>query len=194
MMENNMNMDELEQMRQQIQNLKGQINDLARVNDDLLFKSVVDNTRRIRFRVLMSGIGAIAANFIWIKLANDSFVSFPFILFTCGMLSFSIFASLSFNHWQTPTRGENMMKLANELERKRKWRRYSRIISLVLLLVWCVWLLIELRQTEQGMEIYYWTIGGFVVGGFFGILIYQRMKHDYDNQLDNVKKLSGEEE
>ena len=118
MMENNMNMDELEQMRQQIQNLKGQINDLARVNDDLLFKSVVDNTRRIRFRVLMSGIGAIAANFIWIKLANDSFVSFPFILFTCGMLLFSIFASLSFNHWQTPTRGENMMKLANELERK----------------------------------------------------------------------------
>ena len=193
-MENNMNMEELEQMRQQIQELKKQVNDRTRVNEDMLFKSLVDNTRRIRFRVLMSGIGAVAASFVWIQLAYELFVSFPFILFTCAMLLFSIFASLSFNHWQTPTRGENMMKLANELERKRKWRRYSRVISLVLLLVWSVWLLIELRQTAQGMEIYYWTIGGFVVGGFVGILIYQRMKHDYDNQLDDVKKLSGEEE
>ena len=196
MMENNMNMEELEQMRQQIQELKKQVNDRTRVNEDMLFKSLVDITKRIRFRTIASVCAGIFAVFIWIGLYynSDLGMSKELLIGTCLMLFFSIFITLRYNYWQTPMRGQNMVEMVNTLVEQKKWRKRSRIVAISLLVGWLVWLYLELSKSEMGSEVLMYCLGGVVVGGTIGLIKYHKMENEYNELLHYAKKLSGEEE
>ena len=194
-MEKTINMEELEQMRQQIQELKKQVNDQTRVNEDMLFKSLVDITNRIRFRTIGTVIAGIFAVFIWIGLYYNSDLDFSkeLLIGTCIMLFFYIFITLRYNYWQTPMRGQNMVEMVNTLVEQKKWRQRARIVALSLLVGWLVWLYIELSKSEMGSEILMYCLGGIVVGGTIGLIKYHKMEKDYNELLHNAKKLSVEE-
>lgn len=95
---------------------------------------------------------------------------------------------------------ENLVDTANRMAKYKLYTRYQLMITLPLLVLWCIWLVIDFANNAPADLASYKTsmiiglcVGG-VLGGTIGFLITRKMQRDRQLIIDQIKELQDSEQ
>ena len=201
----NNNMQEMEQMRSQLEMLKQKLEKQDIVNDRLMRRSM---------KRKMSWID----KYRWIVLLCIPFVALCFLPtflqmglswwlygFTVIMVTVSAIADWFIN--RMPEREfmkDNLLETAERLTRMKKIRSRQTVIGIVVCFFWILWLVYELYQAgakngaESGEMALAWgyivaVVVGLIVGLIIGLSIFFKMQRTNDEIIDEIEQLKRDE-
>ncbi len=203
-MENNNNMNELEQMREQMQVLRNKLDKQEIINDKLVKNTVKAKMSWIKKFVYIEFLMLpfIALGWYGIKELEDlSWYNYAFMMVMCTIDAIWDYrinvASLNIEKVEDSNLTDTMQKLIS----MKQMRAKSFFIMMSLLVLWFVW-----TGTEMWMHVstapvdgaikaaeYGGCIGGVIgvfVGIFAAIRIYRKMQHTNDELISQIKEVS----
>lgn len=201
-MDNNINNDlQLEQMRQQMTELKQQLDKQQIVNEQLLRQSMTSKMSWIK-------------RYIWLEMALIPILllilapihamlglSWWLYGFLAVMLVVDVAADWRINHVdRNQLLTGNLIEASRRLTLMKKQRAWSFALGILGVIIWIVWFLYEL-QCASGMQSSDF-LNGFAMGGFFGgiiggviglvvaIIIFYKMQRTNDEVLAQIDQLT----
>lgn len=201
-MDNNINNDlQLEQMRQQMTELKQQLDKQQIVNEQLLRQSMTSKMSWIK-------------RYIWLEMALIPILllilapihamlglSWWLYGFLAVMLVVDVAADWRINHVdRNQLLTGNLVEASRRLTLMKKQRAWSFALGILGVIIWIVWFLYEL-QCASGMQSSDF-LNGFAMGGFFGgiiggiiglvvaIIIFYKMQRTNDEVLAQIDQLT----
>jgi len=138
----------LQEMQQQMQQLREKLQDQMIVNDQLLRRSYAQNTHRLKFKSRLPIVAGLAGIALTPCIHTLGF-STPFIIFTVVLLAAAVVADICITTLIPDDMGRDLVTAAQDLARyhriMKKWLRYG----LPLLAVWLGVFIYEIsRNTE----------------------------------------------
>ena len=201
-MDNNINNDlQLEQMRQQMTELKQQLDKQQIVNEQLLRQSMTSKMSWIK-------------RYIWLEMALIPILllilapihamlglSWWLYGFLAVMLVVDVAADWRINHVdRNQLLTGNLVEASRRLTLMKKQRAWSFALGILGVIIWIVWFLYEL-QCASGMQSSDF-LNGFAMGGFFvgiiggviglvvAIIIFYKMQRTNDEVLAQIDQLT----
>lgn len=201
-MDNNINNDlQLQQMRQQMTELKQQLDRQEIVNERLLRQSMTSKMSWIK-------------RYIWLEIALIPVVllilapihamlglSWWLYGFLALMLVVDVAADWRINHVDL---GQlltgNLVEASRQLTLMKKQRAWAFVLGIVGVIVWIVWFLIELKHAQGIQNTDF--LNGFAQGGFLGgiiggvlgliaaIIIFRKMQRTNDEVISQIDQLT----
>ena len=198
-MNNNFQNDmELENMRLQMETLKKKLDQQEIVNDRLIRQSMKSKMSWIK-KYLIFGVFVIPlAAFGLLPLIMESHISWWWYGFTLLFLTADVCADWYINSIPSDAfLKDNLVDTAQKLVRMKQLRRWSTIISFIILFFWIVWLFMELwfKQDESFMAIPH-MIGagiGLAIGIPIGLYIYFKMQRTNDEIIHQIEEITKED-
>lgn len=188
------NINELEEMRKQISDLKQRINRESVLNEQLLHDSLkmkMNTVHALVRKVIIIGIVGIGA---WIYIGHFWNLSPYFIAFTCLMMLASMTAEYLINRMQLDGFAGNLKETVMRLVRMKKMRLRQTITGfVVLILIWFPWLTYEFSQHLDGRDFRPMIIGGavgLVIGASIGLRILFKMQHANDDMIRQIEEFT----
>lgn len=190
---------ELEQMRSQLNVLKGKLNEQIIVNDQLLRKAMQQKMSWISKYVFWQAIAVpFLVVFIFIELRYWVGTSW----WLCSAWGLGLIGSatsdLLINRMKNiDWVNGNLADTAEQLLRMRQYRKRNEWIAIIILIPVLIWTAIEVLQSDAlpydlaiGLCIS-GAIGG-LVGGIIGISIYRKMQHTNEDVINQIESLKAE--
>lgn len=198
------NINELEDMRRQLDILKNKLDKQEIVNDRVIRESMKSK---------MSWIN----KYRWLSLFLVPFVAICFLpmtyqmncwglyFFTLLMVLASVIADFIINRMpDNAFMNDNLLELSEKMVRMKKYRRIETIVGMVVIVFWLAWLLYTIYMSgtvsgEPQMEKY--TISfmvsvgiGAIIGGAIGLSIFFKMQHTNDKIISQINEMKAMEE
>lgn len=197
-MENLNNMNELEEMRRELQALKQKVNERGVLNERLVRKSIQDKMSDIRRTIYKLGVVVLLAIPLWIMIKYMQNLSWPLTIFTILMMVVSVCLDWYINRIDVGSMGEDLRETANRLvEMKKRRSLQEKIACFVVVPVWVVWLAYEFYQKapdhETGIIMIVSMAIGLVIGGAFGVSIFLKWQRKNDEMIEQIEDLLKEE-
>ena len=202
-MENqNYNLDdfnELDDLRQQIKNLKDKVDQQGRLNEDLVKKAIQGKMRGVHSTIIKLAILAIAVIPLYIMMKYKVGLSWPLVIFTIIFLLSSVTSDYFINRIDVSHMGDDLVETANKLVKMKKNRVIAQRIGIGVVLVWLVWFCYEYFKLNSVYgEAVAWgsLIGIFVgaaIGGLIGLRIFNKMQRANDEMIDQINELTREQ-
>ena len=202
-MENqNYNLDdfnELDDLRQQIKNLKNKVDQQGRLNEDLVKKAIQGKMRGVHSTIIKLAILAIAVIPLYIMMKYKVGLSWPLVIFTIIFLLSSVTSDYFINRIDVSHMGDDLVETANKLVKMKKNRVIAQRIGIGVVLVWLVWFCYEyfMLNSVYGEAVAWGSlIGIFVgaaVGGLVGLRIFNKMQRANDEMIDQINELTREQ-
>ena len=202
-MENqNYNLDdfnELDDLRQQIKNLKDKVDQQGRLNEDLVKKAIQGKMRGVHSTIIKLAILAIAVIPLYIMMKYQVGLSWPLVIFTIIFLLSSVTSDYFINRMDVSHMGDDLVDTANKLVKMKKNRVIAQRIGIGVVLVWLVWFCYEYFKLNSVYgEAVAWgsLIGIFVgaaIGGLIGLRIFNKMQRANDEMIDQINELTREQ-
>ena len=202
MMEKNINMEELEQMRQQIKELKEQVNQKGKLNEKLVIKSIQSKMRRVQITIFKLAVLVLLATPLWIWIKYDMNLSWALTIFTILMMIGSVIADYLINRIDVGTMGGDLMETSKRLIQMKKNRSTQQKFSFIFLLpAWLFWLGYEMYQSrfaefepKVAVAMLMPIVVGAIIGGAIGLSIYHRWQRANDEMIEQIEDLKKETE
>ena len=201
-MEKNINMEELEQMRQQIKELKEQVNQKGKLNEKLVIKSIQSKMRSVHKTIFKLAALVLLATPLWIWIKYDMNLSWALIIFTILMMVGSVIADYLINRIDVGMMGGDLVETSKRLIQMKKNRSTHQKISFIFLLpVWLIWLGYEMYQfhlaeyePKAAVAMLIPIVVGAVIGGAIGLFIYHKWQRANDEMIEQINDLKKEAE
>lgn len=199
-METNKDMQELEQMRRQMDILKQKLDKQEIVNQQMLrhtMKSRMSWINRYRWLALLA-IPFVAVCFL--GMVYEGLISWWFYTFTVLMVAVSSITDFYVNRLSDKSiMNENLLELSQKLVKMKKVRKTQTIIGLIVVGMWLCWLMYEVYTAGSGLvskeyaKMLMVSMGiGALTGGFIGIKIYLKMQRTNDDMIQQIDELTSE--
>ena len=202
-MENqNYNLDdfnELDDLRQQIKNLKDKVDQQGRLNEDLVKKAIQGKMRGVHSTIIKLAILAIAVIPLYIMMKYKVGLSWPLVIFTIIFLLSSVTSDFFINRMDVSHMGDDLVDTANKLVKMKRNRVIGQRIGISIAIVWLAWFCYEYFKLNSVYgEAVAWgsLIGIFVgaaVGGLVGLRIFNKMQRANDEMIDQINELTREQ-
>ena len=173
--------NELEDLRQQINDLKNKVDQQGRLNEDLVKKAIQGKMRGVHSTILKLAILAIVAIPFYIMMKYQVGLSWPLIIFTIVFLLASVTADYFINRIDISHMGDDLVGTANKLVQMKKNRVIDQRIGISVAIIWLAWFCYEYFKLNSAYgEAAAWDslIGIFVgaaVGALIGLRIFNKM-------------------
>jgi len=198
-METNKDMQELEQMRKQMDILKQKLDKQEIVNQQMLrhtMKSRMSWINKYRWISLMA-IPFVALCFL--LMVHDRLISWWFYAFTVGVVAVSSIMDFFVNRLSDKSiMNENLLELSQKLVKMKKIRKTQTIIGLIVVALWVAWLMYEVYThgsnniSEEYAKIMMISMGvGALIGGSIGVSIYLKMQRTNDDLIQQIEDLTS---
>ena len=199
------NMNELEQMRRQLDILKRKLDKQEIINEQVIRSSMKSK---------MSWID----KYRWISLLAVPFVALCFLpmamdmeawglyFFTILMTAVSVIADFIISRMpEQMFMNCSMLDLTDKLLKMKRYRRIQLFIGIVFIVLWLAWLFYDLYsygyagQDDPDMK-KYWivfmvSVGiGALIGGIIGFFIFSKMQRTNDKIISQIEELRREQE
>ena len=202
MMEKTINMEELEQMRQQIQELKEQVNEKGKLNEKLVIKSIQSKMRRVHITIFKLAALVLLVTPLWIWIKYDMHLSWALTIFTILMMVCSVISDYLINRIDVGTMGGDLVETSKRLIQMKKNRSTQQKISFIFLLpVWLFWLGYEMYKynfaefdPKVAITMLMPIVVGAIIGGAIGLSIYHRWQRANDEMIEQIEELKKETE
>ena len=204
-MEANKNMNELEQMREQMNVFKSRLDEQQIINEQLVRNS-------------MGGKMSWIKNFVWVEIIIVPILLLLFVPFHAKLgLSWWLFAFLAVGLIadvigdfiinripKSQLLSGDLVETSQRLAKMKKQRAKWFIIGLIFVLIWFVWFCAELMMCskysacEPRQETFsYFVIGGAIIGGLIGFviawLIFRKMQKTNNQLIDQINQITKED-
>lgn len=173
-MENTNNMNELEQMREQMQMLHNKIDNQEIINDDMIRRTVKSKMSWIKKYVYLQFFALPFIALVWFGIHhtfNVSLYNYAFMVIMCiidAIWDYRInVASLKVENVAAFSLTDTLKKLTE----MKQMRSKSFAIMTPLLILWFAWTLIEMRQTISTVDAPEHSVINPLYGGFAGAII-----------------------
>jgi len=188
------NINELEEIRKQISELKQRLDRESTLNEQLLHDSLkmkMNTVHALVRKVISIGIVGVAA---WILIGMVWHLSPWFIAFTCLMMLASMTAEYLINRMKSDSFAENIKDTAIRLARMKKFRLRQTVIGCtILIVIWMPWLTYEFSQHFDGREFLPMIVGasvGLVIGACVGISILMKMQRANSEMIRQIEEFT----
>lgn len=188
------NINELEEIRKQISELKQRLDRESTLNEQLLHDSLkmkMNTVHALVRKVISIGIVGVAA---WILIGLVWHLSPWFIAFTCLMMLASMAAEYLINRMKSDSFAENLKYTAIRLVRMKTLRLRQTIIGgTVLIVIWMPWLAYEFSQHFDGREFLPMIVGasvGLVIGACVSISILMKMQRANSEMIRQIEEFT----
>lgn len=203
-METNKDMQELEQMRQQLDILKNKLEKQEIVNDQMIRQSMRSQMSWInKYRWISLFVAPFVA-LCFLPSMFSGIMSWPLYIFTIIMVLVSTIADFVINRISDNTMmNSSLLEISEKLTKMKRLRRMETIIGLVVIVLWLFWLLYEIYATTEGAdpETRKYTIGymiavaiGAIIGGAIGLTIHFKMQRTNDDLIRQINDLKQTEQ
>lgn len=184
--------NDLEELRSQISELKQRLDRESTLNEQLLHDSLkmkMTSVHRLVQKVITFGIIGVAA---WIIVGMTWHLSPYFIAFTILMLLASTSAEYVINRMKYDEFTTNLKDTVTRLVRMKKMRLRQTIVGgTIIIFIWGPWLVYELSQHLDAREFLPMIIGaavGFVIGAGIGLNILFKMQRANDEMISQIEE------
>ena len=195
---------ELDDLRQQIIDLKNKVDKQGRLNEALIKKAVQGKMKDLHRNLLLYClvVGVIVPFIIWNFI--QSHFSWPFIIFSILMFAASFVAEYFINRMDVKHMTDDLVETARKLLQMKKNRKTQLAVGFGVIAVWIPWYLYEIYKSAIGQidpsNIQYFMIFvviGMIVGLIIGLLIglsfYRKLQHSNDEMIDQINEFTREQ-
>jgi len=201
---NNFNdFNELDDLRQQLNDLKNKVDQQGRLNESLVKKAVQGKMKGLhRFLLRYCVIMGLFVPFIMYDFIRNQY-SWPFIIFTLLMFLGSFTAEYLINRMDVNRMGDDLVETARKLLQMKKNRRTQLSIGFCTIAIWLPWYGYEIYKTMAD-SIAPSQISGFMtglaiamvfgvsIGLAIGLSLYRRMQRTNDEMINQINDLTRE--
>jgi len=192
------NMNELEEMRQQIQALKNKVDRQGVLNEQLVRKSLGDKMKDIHHTVRMLIVMVVLATPLWVLIKYQYNLSFALLIFTLLMMYVSVFFDWHTNRMEIGMNDDLKETAQRLMEMKKRRALQEKIAGFIIMPIWAVWMVYEFYHniTDRFLAIAL-IIGaavGAIIGGCIGLNIYFKWQRKNDEMIQQIEELTKEEE
>lgn len=188
------NINELDQLRNQICELKQRLDRESTLNEQLMHDSLKTKMRSVHTlvrKVMTLGIVGVAA---WLIVGMIWHLSPYFIAFTCLMMIVSVTTEYLVNRMKYDTFTTNLRDTVSRLVKMKKMRlRQTLIGGVVIVLIWGPWLVYEFSQHLDEREFMPMIIGsavGGIIGACVGLNILFKMQRANDEMIRQIEEFT----
>lgn len=194
--------NQLEEMRQQLDILKGKLSDQQIVTNTMIRKAMLNKMSFMKKYTWMSyfALAFIYLSFYFLRAVLD--LSWWLYGFTCFFMTVDILCDYYINRYTSDEfLNDNLLETREHMVKQHKLRRLVILSGMVFLMVWMPWFFYEMYQgiivTGSDHNLFFFqimavgsNIGG-IVGLIVGLSIYfkmQRINKEIIAQIDELKK------
>ncbi len=196
---NTFNEFELDDLRQQIKELKDKVNEQGRLNEALVKKAIQGKMRGVHSIILKLAIVAILCIPFYIMMKYQVGLSWPLTIFTIVFLLASVTSDYFINRIDVSHMGDDLVGTANKLIKMKRNRVIGQRIGIGIALIWLAWFCYEyfVLNSVYGTDVAWGSMLGIfvgaVVGGLIGILIFNKMQRANDEMIDQINEFTREQ-
>lgn len=196
---NTFNEIEIDNLRNQINELKRRVDQKGRLNEELVKKAIQSKMRGVHSIVIMLGLLAIAFIPFYIMIKYQLGLSWPLIIFTISFLLASVTSDYFINRINVSHMGDDLVATANKLVKMKRHRVIGQRIGISVAILWLVWFCYEYFKlnSSYGPEVAWGSIAGILigatVGGLIGLRIFNKMQRANDEMIDQINELTHEQ-
>ena len=195
-MENLNNMNELEEMRRELQALKEKVERKGVLNEQLVKKSVRDNMKGIRHTIYILLALMVLVTPVWLAIKYQYNLSWPLFIFTLLIMYVSAFFDWYINRMDSGIIGKDLKETASRLAEMKKRRSLQEKIGFCVLPVWMLWLGYEfynnIADHGEAIAIMIGAVVGSVIGGAIGLSIFFKWQRKNDEMIEQINNLMEE--
>ena len=189
---------ELDDLRQQINDLKNKVDRQGRLNEELVKKTIQSKMRGVHKTIFIIGILAILCIPFYIMMKYRVGLSWPLTIATILFMLASVTSDFFINRMDVSHMGDNLVETANKLLKMKKNRVIGQRIGIGVAVIWLIWFCYEYftLNSAYGPEVAWGAIAGIFVGaaigGFIGITIFNKMQRTNDEMIEQINELTRE--
>ena len=194
---NNINeLNELDDMRRQINDLKNKVDQQGRLNEDLVKKAIQGKMRGVHSIIMRLGILAVVCAPLYIMMKYQVGLSWPLTIFTIVFMLASVTSDYFINRIDVSRMGDDLVETANKLVKMKKNRVIGQRINIGVAILWLAWFCYEyfMLNSVYGTGAAWGSLVGIFVGaalgGFIGIRIFNKMQRTNDEMIDQINELT----
>ena len=194
---NNFNEYELDDLRQQITDLKNKVNKQGRLNEELVKKAIQGKMRGVHGIILKLAIVAVLCIPFYIMMKYRVGLSWPLTIFTIVFLLASVTSDYFINRIDVSHMGDDLVGTANKLIKMKRKRVIGQRIGIGVAILWLAWFCYEyfMLNTAYGTDAAWFSLigifAGAVIGGLIGIRIFNKMQRANDDMIDQINEFVG---
>lgn len=195
---NNLNDLELDDLRQQINDLKNKVNQQGRLNEDLVKKAIQSKMRGVHNIIIRLAILVVLLIPFYIMLKYQVGLSWPLIIFTIVFLIASVTSDYFINRMDVSHMGDDLVETVGKLLKMKKNRVIGQRIGIGVAIIWLAWFGYEYFKLNSayGIDVAWGSITGIIasalVGGLIGLRIFNKMQRTNDEMIDQINELIHE--
>jgi len=197
-MEKMNNMNELDEMRLQIQALKDKVEKRGVLNEQLVRKSIKDNMKGIRSTIYMLILMVIVATPIWILIKYQYNLSWPLFILTILIMYVSVFFDWYINRMEVGMNDDLKETALKLVEMKKRRTLQEKIGCFVVIPIWMIWFCYEffykINEPELAIPMIIAFVVGALIGGAIGLSIFFKWQRKNDEMIQQINDLMKEEE
>ena len=196
---NTFNEFELDDLRQQIKELKDKVNEQGRLNEALVKKAIQGKMRGVHSIILKLAIVAVLCIPFYIMMKYQVGLSWPLTIFTIVFLLASVTSDYFINRIDVSHMGDDLVGTANKLIKMKRNRVIGQRIGIGIALIWLAWFCYEyfVLNSVYGTDVAWGSLLGIfvgaVVGGLIGILIFNKMQRANDEMINQINEFTREQ-
>jgi len=194
---NNINeLNELDDLRRQINDLKNKVDQQGRLNEDLVKKAIQGKMRGVHSIIMRLGILAVVCAPLYIMMKYQVGLSWPLTIFTIVFMLASVTSDYFINRIDVSRMGDDLVETANKLVKMKKNRVIGQRINIGVAVLWLAWFCYEyfVLNSVYGTEAAWGSMIGIIVGaalgGFIGMRIFNKMQRTNDEMIDQINELT----
>lgn len=189
---------ELDNLRQQINDLKNKVDQQGRLNEELVKKTIQSKMRGVHKTIFILGIVAVLCIPFYIMMKYRVGLSWPLTIATILFMLASVTSDFFINRMDVSHMGDNLVETANKLSKMKKNRVIGQRIGIGVAIIWLIWFCYEYftLNSAYGPEFAWGAVTGIFVGaaigGFIGIRIFNKMQRTNDEIIEQINELTRE--
>ena len=198
-MENNIQFEELQELRKQLTLLNNKLEKQEIVNDKLIRNSLKNKISNInRTGIVLCALVVIATPIIAFNYAHYLNFSLALNIFTCAFMAIALIYTI-WSHWGLNNdllNGDLITASSQILRTRRLYKRWS-YFSYPWLVVWLCWngweVYSKIDNREMLLGIIVGSIIGLIIGGIYGMRQRNKIYRNIDAMLQDIADLKGED-
>lgn len=194
--------NQLEEMRQQFDILKGKLSDQQIVTNTMIRKAMLNKMSFMKKYIWMSyfALAFIYLSFYFLRAVLD--LSWWLYGFTCFFMTVDILCDYYINRYTSDEfLNDNLLETREHMVKQHKLRRLVILSGMVFLMVWMPWFFYEMYQgivvtgSDHNLFFFQIMVVGSNIGGIVGLIVglsiyfkMQRINKEIIAQIDELKK------